>query len=147
MEQIRQIDPVKILKEKFQEQFLDFLETSETRFYILIDKKDLLEIVDFVFNELKARYQIVTGMDTPQGIEIVYHFAFDRHGKVISLRVILPHDNPEVESISLIITGAQWIEREIIELLGVTFLHHPDPRKFLMSDDWPEGVYPLRRKK
>ena len=147
MEEIQPIDPIKILKEKFRERFLDFLETSETRYYILIDKKDLLEVVDFVFNELKARYQIISGMDTPKGLEIVYHFALDKHGKVISLRVIIPHDNPEVESISPIITGAQWIEREICEILGVTFLHHPDPRKFLMADDWPEGVYPYRRKK
>ena len=38
-----------------------------------------------------------------------------------------------------------WIEREISELLGIKFKNHPDMRRLLLSDEWPEGVYPLRR--
>jgi len=85
-------------------------------------------------------------LDTPEGIEILYHFSFDKLGKVVSIRTLLPREKPEVESISLIIKGAQWIEREIQDLLGVKFLNHPDPRRFILADDWPEGVYPYRKK-
>lgn len=148
MAEIQQkIDPIRALKEKFKDRILDFYEKSDKRYYITIDKDTLLGFVDFIFNELKARYQIVSALDTPRGIEIVYHFALDKFGKVVSAIIILPHEDPKVESISPIVTGAQWIEREISEFLGVTFLNHPDPRRFLMSDDWPEGVYPYRRKK
>jgi len=147
MEETRQIDALKALKDTFKDRILEWFEKSEKRHYILIDKKDLLVFVDYLFNTMKARYQIISALDTPQGIEIVYHFALDYLGKVISLRIILPHDQPEVESISSIVTGAQWIEREIAEIIGVTFRNHPDPRKFLLSDDWPEGVHPFRRKK
>ena len=142
----RKIDPIGAIREKFKDRILDFHEKSEKRYYILINKESLLDFVDFIFNELKARYQILSALDTPQGVEIVYHFALDKHGKVVSFSIILPHEDPKVESISPIITGAQWIEREISEIMGVTFLNHPDPRKFLMSDDWPEGVHPYRRK-
>lgn len=141
-----EIEPVTSLKNLFKDEIIDFHEKSEKRFYILIDKKDLLKMVDFIFNKLQARYIILTGLDTPKGLEILYHFAFDSIGKVVSLRIILPHDKPEVESISNIITGAQWIEREIYDLLGIVFKNHPDPRRFLMADDWPEGVFPYRRK-
>jgi len=146
MEETRKIDPIMDLKEHFKNKILEFFEKSVTRYYLLIESKDLLEFVDYLFNKLNARYQIISALDTPAGIEIVYHFALDNHGKVISLRVILPHENTQIESIAPIITGAQWIEREISEIIGVKFLNHPDPRKFLLSDDWPEGIHPYRRK-
>ena len=134
------------IKEKFGDVIIEFDETSERRYYILKDKKDLLEVVNYIFNDLSARYIIETGLDTPQGIEILYHFAFDSVGKVVSLRVVLPHEKAEVESISGIIRGAQWIEREIQDILGVKFLNHPDPRRFILADDWPEGMFPYRKK-
>ena len=147
MEETRQIDSIGTLKEKFKDGILEFYEKSGKRYYILIDPGSLLPFVDYIFNVLKARYQIISALDTPNGMEILYHFALDRLGKVVSLRILLPHDKLEVESISPIITGAQWIEREISEILGIRFLNHPDPRKFLLSDDWPEGFHPYRRKK
>ena len=64
----------------------------------------------------------------------------------MSLRVLLSSEAPEVESISPIVKGAQWIEREIQDILGVKFLNHPDPRRFILADDWPEGVYPYRKR-
>jgi len=142
-----QIESMMSMKSIFSDRILEWFEKSEKRFYILIDASNLLQFVDYVFNEVRARYIIVSGIDTQAGIELVYHFALDGAGAVVSLRVILPHENPRIESISPIITGAQWIEREIRELLGVEFLHHPDPRRLLMAEDWPACVYPLRREK
>ena len=138
-------EAINSIKEKFSGQITEFLEHNKQRYYISIDKKDLLDVVRFVFKDLGARYIIVSALDTPQAIEMVYHFSFDKSGKVVSIRTFLSRENPEVESISAIVTGAQWIEREMHDILGVNFLNHPDPRRFLMSDDWPEGVYPLRK--
>ncbi|PIV64614.1 MAG: hypothetical protein COS11_01275 [bacterium (Candidatus Ratteibacteria) CG01_land_8_20_14_3_00_40_19] len=133
------------IKEKFSQEILKFEEKSLKRYYILIDKKDLLKLVKFIFNDLKARFIIETGLDTPEGIEILYHFSFDKLGKVVSIRTLLSREKPEVESISPVIKGAQWIEREIQDILGVKFLNHPDPRRFILADDWPEGKYPYRK--
>ena len=41
--------------------------------------------------------------------------------------------------------AAEWIEREMWELLGISFRDHPDLRHLVLQDDWPEGKYPLRR--
>ncbi len=139
------MSPVDKIKEKFSGKIKKFFEKSPRRYYIDIDKEDLLDFVKYIFNDLRGRYTILSGVDTPKGIEILYHFSFDEIGKLVTLRVLLPRDNPEVESISPVITGAQWIEREIQDLLGVKFLNHPDPRRFILPDDWEEGVYPLRR--
>jgi len=139
-------DVIKEFKEKFKGKILQWEEKSSKRYYITIPKDDLLEIVEFVFAKQKARFIIESGIDTPQGMEILYHFSFDKLNKIVTFKVLIPKEKCEVESISILIPGASWIEREITELLGVEFLHHPDPRRLLLADDWPSGDYPLRQK-
>jgi Ni,Fe-hydrogenase III component G len=138
-------DVVKEFKEKFKGKILGWEEKSPKRYYITISEKDLLEIVEFVFAKQKARFIIESGIDTPHGIEMLYHFSFDKLNKIITFRILLPKKKCEVESIGILIPGANWIEREITELLGVGFLHHPDPGRLLLADDWPSGAYPLRQ--
>lgn len=139
---------VKILeaiKERFALVIDKWWDKSEKRIYLDIDKKDLISLTKFLFEDLKARFITASGVDTRKAIEILYHFSFDSLGLIISLRVKLSKPQPEVESLTSLIKGAEWIEREIFELLGVNFLNHPDLRRLLMSEDWPEGKYPLRR--
>ena len=63
---------------------------------------------------------------------------------LISLRVKLDRENPSAPSLTTVIKGTNWIEREIHELLGVDFPGHPDLKRLLLGDEWPEGVHPLR---
>jgi hypothetical protein len=50
-----------------------------------------------------------------------------------------------VDSITPIIPGANWAERETQDLLGIKFNGHVDPRRLALPDDWPEHLHPLRR--
>ena len=59
------------------------------------------------------------------------------------LKVRLPRDNPAVATLEPIWAAANWMEREIFDLLGVSFIGHSDMRRILMPEDW-EG-YPLRK--
>jgi len=59
--------------------------------------------------------------------------------------VFLKKPQAEVESIANLIKCAEWIEREIAELLGVKFNNHPNMKHLILPEDWPEGKYPLRR--
>ncbi len=136
---------VEKIKRKFSDKMLEFYKKSHKRYYISIDRDDLLDIVDYIFNDLEFRYMIETGVDTPMGIEILYHFAFDKKEVVVTLKTLLDRKKPEVETISSIVPGAKWIEREIMDILGVKFINHPNPEKFILSDDWNEKEYPLRR--
>jgi len=115
------------------------------RMYVSIERENLADAVMLLFDELCGRYVILTGVDTPAGVEVLYHFSFDRAGLVVTLRVLLDKDKPEIDSITPIVRGAEWIEREIHELLGVEFVGHPNMRRLILAEDWPEGVYPLRR--
>ncbi|HOJ39858.1 MAG TPA: NADH-quinone oxidoreductase subunit C, partial [bacterium] len=77
--------------------------------------------------------------------EILYHFSFDKEDVMVSLRVRLTRDNPEAPSLSGLIKGAAWIEREMHELFGINFVGHPGLKRLLLPEDWPEKVYPLRK--
>jgi NADH:ubiquinone oxidoreductase subunit C len=61
------------------------------------------------------------------------------------VRPLLPRDEPEIESIANLCTAAEWVEREMWELLGIRFRNHPDMRHLLLDEDWPAGSHPLRR--
>jgi Ni,Fe-hydrogenase III component G len=64
---------------------------------------------------------------------------------VVSFRVRLEKTGLSIDSLANLFEGANWIEREMNELLGIEFRGHPDMRRLLLPDEWPEGVYPLRR--
>ena len=84
-------------------------------------------------------------MDSKEGYEIIYHFSLDKTGLIINLDVVIPKDKPEIDSIVPVTRGAEWIEREMFDILGIKFKGHPNLTRFLMADDWPKGKYPLRR--
>ncbi|MDZ4182851.1 MAG: NADH-quinone oxidoreductase subunit C [Candidatus Cloacimonadaceae bacterium] len=116
------------------------------RLMVYIPKSVLAEITDYWFNNLNYRYIIVSGMDSKDGFELIYHYSEDRSGWIMSLNVMLAHDAPTIESMTSIVYGIEWIEREIMDILGIQFLNHPKPERFLLSESWPEGEYPYRRK-
>jgi len=133
------------IKEKFSWQILNIFEKSPRRIYIDVKPENIKQMVEFIFRRLGARFVTASGVDTANGIEILYHFSFDIEGKIVTLRTKIDKKNLEIESVTPIIKGAEWIEREIYELLGVRFKNHPNLKRLLLAEDWPEGKYPLRR--
>jgi Ni,Fe-hydrogenase III large subunit/Ni,Fe-hydrogenase III component G len=51
----------------------------------------------------------------------------------------------KIPSITPVICGANWAEREAMDMIGIEFEGHPEPERLIMPDDWPNGVYPLRK--
>jgi NADH:ubiquinone oxidoreductase subunit C len=134
------------IRKKFDKKILRWFEHNDQRIYADIDPGDLVDFSRFLFENLQARFIIASGVDTPRGgVEVLYHFDFYQLPQVFSLRVFLKKPKCEVESISHVIPGAQWIEREIAELLGVQVKNHPNLIHLILPNDWPEGNYPLRR--
>jgi len=138
-------DTINRIRGALAHHLLNFEKKSDRRVFIDIAPETVLEATGLMFEEVGARLQIATGVDTQQGIEVMYHWALDRQDCVVTVRVLVPHEAPELESIATMCPAAEWIEREIWELLGVKFLGHPDMRHLLLDDGWPEGNYPLRK--
>jgi len=135
--------------EQIRDQFknkVEIFEKSKKRTYVTVAKEDAKEVVRYLFRDMGARFSIATGVDTRPGIEILYHMVFDKHDLIVSVRVLVKKPELEMVSSADFMPAAEWIEREIYELLGVNFIGHPKLEKLLSADDWPEGFYPLRKK-
>jgi len=76
-------------------------------------------------------------------LTMVYHITSTVHRHQVVVKVKLDRNNPEIETVSDIWRTAEFHEREVFELFGVKFLHHPDLRRLILTDDF-EG-YPLRK--
>ncbi|MDX2428903.1 MAG: NADH-quinone oxidoreductase subunit C [Xanthomonadales bacterium] len=137
-------DIITTIQRQLGDHILAVLRKSDQRIYIDIAPQSVQEASRLMLDEFAARLQIATGVDSSDGYEVMYHWALDNEGFVITLRVLLDHASPELESIALMCPAAEWIEREIWELLGIQFKGHPDLRHLLLADDWPEGNYPMR---
>ncbi len=133
------------LKSKFGDAIVEVFEKSPRRTYVTVDPARFPDIAEHMYKDLGARLAIASGMDMERNFEILWHFCFDDANHIVNLRVILDHDKPSIESIAVRVPAAEWIEREMWELLGIEFRNHPDMRHLLLTDDWPEGKYPLRR--
>jgi Ni,Fe-hydrogenase III component G len=133
------------LRQRFKDDILGVFDKTPKRVYIEIKPESIVKMVKYIFKELGARFNIASGMDARHHMEILYHFTLDKINLLVSLRVILKKTKLEIDSIAPLFEGANWIEREMHEVLGIDFKGHPDMRRLLLPDDWPEGVYPLRR--
>lgn len=138
-------DVIKDIKERFPAEITGIFDKSPKRVYIDIKPESIVKIATYVFKELGMRFNIASGVDARHHMEILYHFILEDINLLISLRVKLDKSKKlEIDSLATVFEGANWIEREIKEILGIDFKGHPDLRKLLLPDDWPEGVYPLR---
>ncbi len=133
------------IKNRFGKTLMGVHEPNDRRVYITVDKKDIPVVCRFMSEDLGGRLATASGVDKRSGIEILYHFMYPADHQMITVRTKIKKPSPEIESIGVFLPAAIWIEREISDILGVVFKNHPDPRRLIMADDWPEGVYPLRR--
>jgi Ni,Fe-hydrogenase III component G len=76
-------------------------------------------------------------------LEVIY--LFFEGAAITAIRVQLTYEHPVVPTICDIIPSATLYERELMELFGVTVEGTPDPARLVLPDEWPEGVYPLRK--
>jgi NADH-quinone oxidoreductase subunit C len=86
------------------------------------------------------------GVDYPERksrFEIVYNLCSLKHGHRIRIKALIPEDNPSIDSVVSIWSGANWHEREACDMFGIVFNGHPDLRRILMPEEW--NGFPLRK--
>jgi len=115
------------------------------RLYITLHRDELVGVAKKLYEDMGCRFTTATGLDIGNELEVIYHFQYDAVGLVINLRVRTPKADGTLPALTPTVPPAEWIEREIMDLLGVKFQGHPRPERLILSDDWPEGVYPLRK--
>ena len=145
--ELLQEDPLVIaLVERFGEAIeAGSLEHEQTILYI--SAASIVEVCTVLRDEHGFnRASSVTALDWyPQEprFEVVYLLHNVKDALRLRLKVRVSGENPAVDSVTGVWVGANWYEREVFDLFGVTFNGHPDLRRIMMPDDW-EG-HPLRK--
>jgi Ni,Fe-hydrogenase III large subunit/Ni,Fe-hydrogenase III component G len=133
------------------DKFKDSIISSETPVdkTLFVDiKKEAVRDVSKAMISRGARYLVSVGYDNikkDNTLGMVHAFHFDKDGIYVCVRTSVPENNPVMESITPDIPNAGWSEREYMDLLGMKFTGHPKPKRLILADDWPEGIYPLRK--
>lgn len=125
---------------------------------VYVNPAKLKEVCTFLKSDSELDFnvlQVITGADylaaeatedTPADearIEVSYILTSYSKKHDLILKVKLPRENPEVESVVSLWLAADFQERECYDMVGVKFLNHPDLRRILCPEDW-EG-FPLRK--
>ncbi|GAP15451.1 NADH dehydrogenase subunit C [Longilinea arvoryzae] len=76
-------------------------------------------------------------------LEVLYHFCDGP--AVLTIRVSLPYADAILPSVCDLLPYATLYERELMELLGVRIEGTPNSDRLVLPDEWPDGVYPLRK--
>jgi Ni,Fe-hydrogenase III large subunit/Ni,Fe-hydrogenase III component G len=113
-----------------------------------VDRRAVRAAAAALSGELGARFMITSGIDRREldgGFGIVHLFSLDREHLFVLLDCAVPPGDEHIDSITPVVPAANWAEREFRDSVGVHPDGHPDPRRLLLADDWPDGVWPLRR--
>jgi membrane-bound hydrogenase subunit beta len=114
------------------------------RIFLRVSPADLISAVTLLRDKYGFTHvSTISGVDKGETFEILYHFATTE--TTLHVRTEIPKGTPRVESITPVIPGAILYERELQDMFGLVVEHIPDPRRLLLSDDWPAGQFPLRK--
>lgn len=117
-----------------------------TRLDVIIEPQDIAPAATALHEANWGFLTAITGLDLgveAGKLEVLYHFC--EGAALVNLRVTLPRDNPVIDSVCGAIPAASFFERELSEMFGVTVAGTPNSDKLFLPEDWPDGVYPLRK--
>ena len=133
------------MKEKFGDKIKNIRIQRSRRMFAEIDAKNLKEILRYARDELGFDHiSTITGEDLGEEIGLIYHIAY-KNAIELSIKTKVPKKDPKITTIIDIYPPAGIYEREVHDLLGVVFDGNPDLSPLLLPDNWPKGVYPLRK--
>ncbi len=76
------------------------------------------------------------GADNLERFEVVYNLYSTTKRHMLRIRAQVPEGNPCIDSATSLWSGADWLERETYDLVGITFTGHPNMKRILLPDDW-----------
>lgn len=114
-----------------------------------VDPGRITELLAWLHDDPEQQYDHladVTAVDHGGGrpLQVVYQLWSIPRRAALRVKCELPLDSLEIDSITPIWQGANWLEREVYDLFGIRFRGHPDLRRILMDDNYAEG-HPLRK--
>ena len=112
-----------------------------------IEALQLLPLAGALLHEPDLHFDFLfclTCIDWKTHLSMVYHLTSTVHRHTLVIKVRLDRAQPHIDTVSFLWRTAEFHEREVYEMFGVTFNNHPDLRLLILPDGW-EGKYPMRK--
>lgn len=127
---------------------IKFEESREDMLIGSVSRENLVEAVQHVRDDLDGRFITSAGMDM-RSLNGCYRvsqlFALDTDKTFLVLFTDIDPNDATIPTLTALIPGTNWAEREVRDLIGVTPAGHPDLRRLVLPDDWPADLHPLRK--
>ncbi|MFP3853829.1 MAG: NADH-quinone oxidoreductase subunit C [Anaerolineales bacterium] len=123
-----------------------FEHPEENRLDVYFPQHELIKLIQLLRDTEWGYLASITGVDPgaeTNEIEVIYHFCWG--AAVLGLRTRVARDQGKIPSICSIIPSASFFERELSEMFGIDVEGTPVPERLFLPDNWPDGVYPLRK--
>lgn len=134
----------KTIGDKLGAKVLEVAVKSPRQMFVTVAPENLLEAMRFLKQDLGLYHlSTITGRDTGEKLEALYHLTME--GMELTVRSQTDRANPKLPTIIPVYPGAVFYEREVHDLVGIDIEGHPDLRPLVLPEDWPQGVYPLRK--
>ena len=121
-------------------------DAEAARAAVYIGADELVAFLTFLHDDTAlqlTRMENVTAVDWKDRFEMVYHLFSPVHMHWLTVKVTLPHDAPVVPSATAVFPGVEFEEREVYDLMGITFTGHPDLRRVFHHENFVG--HPLRK--
>jgi len=125
-----------------------FQENVKNQVIATIPRENLPVVAKYAVRHLGARFVISVATDNREksgDFSISCILAFDEDKRFFVLHSRVPTNDLKVSSITPEVPAAGWSEREAFDMLGIEPVGHPDSRRLVLSDDFPNDIHPLRR--
>ncbi|HKR81075.1 MAG TPA: NADH dehydrogenase (quinone) subunit D [Nitrospira sp.] len=125
-------------------------DTARSEVTVQVAAERILDLTRYLHDAPDASFDHLTdicSVDYPedaQRFEVVYHLHSLAYGRRLRLKARLSEDNATIASVTSVWKGAEFLEREVYDMMGIRFEGHPDLRRILLPEDYAEG-YPLRK--
>jgi NADH-quinone oxidoreductase subunit C len=114
------------------------------RLFMTAEKDDLIGLCTLLKDQLGFEHcSLVSGVDRCDRFQVVYHITSLINNITVEIVVDLPHEDPQVDSVTPLWGGANWHEREAYDMFGIIFKDHPKLERLLLPADYT--FFPMRK--
>ncbi|WP_149718126.1 hydrogenase large subunit [Campylobacter concisus] len=149
---------IEILKTKVK--ILEVTRQADDQITVLVDRNDLPLAVKTLYYDIGGFISTMIPNDERQinGSYALYYAISMEGSKMteaddfaaedkcfITVKTLIPGSDPTFPSVTPLVPACVWYEREAYDMFGLVAEGLPDKRRLVLSDDWPDGLHPLRK--
>lgn len=138
------LDPIQAIRQAFPDSQIDS-KTFRDETTIMIAPEDVPLVARYLRDTGGLIYNYLSDISAvdyypdysrPGRFGVSYHMYSLLYNRRLRLKTFVDEDEPIIPTVTNIWPAANWLEREIADMMGITFEGHPDPRRLLMPEDW-----------